>query len=259
MNCNSKMSIAYLPVNEDFRAEAKNTIKFDFMKQRFNTKENSIIVDRYVKMFDKRFLHFITQRQQRDLVILQYAMQFLLQQAEYNKKTFQCLQMSQAFNIENKHILVNDGVVPIDWKLNVLHLEQEISIMKTIHSFMQNTINKHANYCDEKTAKSLAGIDAKMEKIKRLYNKKNPIPRHKGLLGKHLELDSHILKDVDYAFALAKRIYECGGVIHEHCTGSGAVVFDVESADELNEHLVEKTKKRGLEVMTLGQLEQMLG
>ena len=138
------------------------------MKQRFNTKENSIIVDRYVKMFDKRFLHFITQRQQRDLVILQYAMQFLLQQAEYNKKTFQCLQMSQTFNIENKHILVNDGVVPIDWKLNVLHLEQEISIMKTIHSFMQNTINKHANYCDEKTAKSLAGIDAKMEKIKRL-------------------------------------------------------------------------------------------
>ena len=98
-----------------------------------------------------------------------------------------------------------------------------------------------------------------MEKIKRLYNKKNPIPRHKGLLGKHLELDSHILKDVDYAFALAKRIYDCGGVIHEHCTGSGAVVFDIESADELNEHLVEKIKKRGLEVMTLGQLEQMLG
>ena len=98
-----------------------------------------------------------------------------------------------------------------------------------------------------------------LEKIKRLYNKKNPIPRHKGLLGKHLELDGKILKDVDYAFELVKRIYDNGGVTHEHCTGSGAVVFDVESADELNEHLVEKIKKRGLEVMTLGQLEEMLG
>jgi hypothetical protein len=98
-----------------------------------------------------------------------------------------------------------------------------------------------------------------LEKIKRLYNKKNPIPRHKGLLGKHIELDGKILKDVDYAFELVKRIYDNGGISHEHCTGSGAVVFDVESADELNEHLVEKIKKRGLEVMTLGQLEQLLG
>ena len=91
------------------------------MKQGFSAKENGIIIDRYVKMFDKHFLNFITQRQQRDLAILQYVMQFLLQQAEFNKKDFQRLQMSSAFVIENKHIKVDDGIVPIDWKLNVLH------------------------------------------------------------------------------------------------------------------------------------------
>lgn len=138
------------------------------MRQKFSTKENSIIVDRYVKMFDKHFLHFITQRQQRDLAILQYAMQCLLQQAECSPKTFQRLQMSSAFAVEDKHIQVDDSIVPIDWKLNVLHLEQEIATMKSIHAFIRNVVVKHATNCDEKAAKNLAGIDAKMEKIKHL-------------------------------------------------------------------------------------------
>ena len=138
------------------------------MRQKFSTKENSIIVDRYVKMFDKHFLHFITQRQQRDLAILQYAMQCLLQKTECSRKDFQRLQMSSAFTVEDKHIQVDDSIVPIDWKLNVLHLEQEIATMKSIHSFIHNTITKHTTNCDEKTTKNLAGIDAKMEKIKKL-------------------------------------------------------------------------------------------
>lgn len=162
------MSIAYLPLDEDFRTEAQNTIKFDFMRQKFSIKENSIIIDRYVKMFDKHFLNFITQRQQRDLTILQYAMQFVLQHTECSQKDFQHLQMSSAFTVEDKHIHIDDGIVPIDWKLNVLHLEQEIAMMKSIHSFVQDVISKHATDCDEKAAKNLAGIDAKMEKIKKL-------------------------------------------------------------------------------------------
>ena len=161
------MSIAYLPVDEDFRTTEHNTIRFDFMKHRFSKRENGIIIDRYVKMFDKHFLHFITQRQQRDLAILQYAMQFLLQQAECNKKDFQRLQMSSAFTVEDKHIHVDNGIVPIDWKLNVLHLEQEISMMKSIHSFVQDVISKHATDCDERATKNLASIDAKMEKIRK--------------------------------------------------------------------------------------------
>lgn len=162
------MSIAYLPVDEDFRTEAQNTIRFDFMRQKFGTKENGIIIDRYVKMFDKHFLNFIAQRQQRDLAILQYATQFLLQQVECPQKTFQHLQMSSAFTIEDKHIQVEDSIIPIDWKLNILHLEQEIAMMKSIHSFTQNVIVKHATDCDERTTKNLSSINAKMEKIKHL-------------------------------------------------------------------------------------------
>lgn len=97
------------------------------------------------------------------------------------------------------------------------------------------------------------------EKIKRLFNKKNPMPRHKSLLGKHIELDGKILRDVDYAFALVKRIYDCGGIIHEHCTGSGLSVFDVEDVNELNPNLVKKIQNRGLEVVTLSGLEELLG
>ncbi len=138
------------------------------MKQRLSTKENGIIIDRYVKMFDKHFLNFITQRQQRDLAILQYAMQFLLQNTECSPKAFRQMQMSPAFTIEDKHIQIDDNIVPIDWKLNVLHLEQEIAIMKSIHSFIQDVISKHTTDCDEKAAKNLASINAKMEKIKRL-------------------------------------------------------------------------------------------
>lgn len=162
------MSIAYLPADENFRIKPQNTIRFDFIKQKFGTKENGIIIDRYVKMFDKHFLHFITQRQQRDLAILQYAMQFVLRHTECSRKDFQHLQMSSAFTVEDKHIQVDECIVPVDWKLNVLHLEQEIAIMKSIHAFIRNVIVKHATNCDEKAAKNLASIDAKMEKIKKL-------------------------------------------------------------------------------------------
>ena len=168
LNYSSKMSIAYLPIDGDFRTKAQNTIRFDFMKQRFSAKENGIIIDRYVKMFDKHFLNFITQRQQRDLAILQYVMQFLLQQTEFNKKDFQRLQMSPAFIIESKHIQVDASIVPIDWKLNVLHLEQEISEMKSIYSFIQNIVSKHTANRNERATKNLASIDTKMKKIKQL-------------------------------------------------------------------------------------------
>ena len=57
------------------------------------------------------------------------------------------------------------------------------------------------------------------EKIKRLYNKKSPMPRFKSLLGYRFELDRKIMHDVDEAFELVKRIYENGGMVCERITG----------------------------------------
>jgi hypothetical protein len=79
------------------------------------------------------------------------------------------------------------------------------------------------------------------------------------VLGERFELDGKILREVDDAFELVKRIYDNGGIVHEHCTGSGLCVFDVENVSELNENLVAKVQKRGLEVITLSDLESKLG
>ena len=216
------MSIAYLPKEDvSFENISKKMIKFDFTKQQQHSlQENNLIISHYTKMFDKHFLNFITQRQQRDLAILQYAMQFLLQQTECSKKNFQHLQMSSAFTIEDKHIHIDDGIVPVDWKLNVLHLEQEIATMKSIHAFMQNVVVKHATNRDEKAAKNLASINAKMEKIKKLtdeaimeritkgnecknyiYNKLHKLKRYEEILenaGFNIKLEEDYVKLREY-------------------------------------------------------------
>ncbi len=92
------------------------------------------------------------------------------------------------------------------------------------------------------------------EKIKRLYGKKSPMPHFKTVLGERFELDSKILRDVDFAFELVKQIYDNGGVTGEHLTGSGYEVF---KAMPNPEH-VKKIEKRGLKIMLLEELEGKL-
>ena len=90
------------------------------------------------------------------------------------------------------------------------------------------------------------------EKIKRLYNKRNPKPRYKKLVGQSFEFDSKLLKDVDLAFELIKKIYECGGMVCEHLTGSGSIIFVDEN---IPEGLAQKIAKRNLKIVTIEQLD----
>jgi DNA polymerase III epsilon subunit-like protein len=92
------------------------------------------------------------------------------------------------------------------------------------------------------------------EKIKRLYGKQSPMPRHKTVLGQKFELDHKILRDVDNAFELVKKIYDNGGITGEHLTGKGNAVF---ISMPHPEH-VKKLEKRGLKVMLLEELEALL-
>ena len=92
------------------------------------------------------------------------------------------------------------------------------------------------------------------EKIKRLYGKKSPMPHFKTVLGERFELDNKILRDVDSAFELVKKIYDNGGVTGEHLTASGYVVF----LGMPNAEHVKKIEKRGLKVMLLEELESRL-
>ena len=100
-----------------------------------------------------------------------------------------------------------------------------------------------------------------MEKIKRLYNKKSPMPRFKTVLGCRFELDRKIMHDVDDAFELVKRIYENGGMVTERITGrvpAGEKAYAVFTRVPDNPYILKKLKDRGLETMALDVLEGKL-
>ena len=92
------------------------------------------------------------------------------------------------------------------------------------------------------------------EKIKRLYGKTSPMPHFKTAAGMRFELDHKILRDVDSAFELVKRIYDNGGMTGEHLTGSGYAVFITRP----NPEHCKKIEKRGLKLMLLEELEGLL-
>ena len=100
-----------------------------------------------------------------------------------------------------------------------------------------------------------------MEKIKRLYNKKSPMPRFKTVLGCRFELDRKIMQYVDDAFELVKRIYENGGMVTERITGrvpAGEKAYAVFTRVPDNPYVLKKLKDRGLEAMALDVLEGKL-
>ena len=92
------------------------------------------------------------------------------------------------------------------------------------------------------------------EKIKRLYGKVSPMPHFKTVQGERFELDHKILRDVDGAFELVKKIYDNGGSTGEHLTGRGTAVLENEPHPELRK----KIEKRGLNIMLLEELEEKL-
>lgn len=88
------------------------------------------------------------------------------------------------------------------------------------------------------------------EKIRRLFNKKSPMPRFKSVFGQQFEIDGKILKDVDFAFGLVKQIYDNGGMVADHISVKGSVVFEEMPKNEV----VRKIQGRGLSVLLLDDL-----
>lgn len=93
------------------------------------------------------------------------------------------------------------------------------------------------------------------EKIARLYGKQSPKPHFKSLLGQKFELDKKVMKDVDFAFALVKRIYDNGGIVFEHLRGNGNIIFENMPQAE---H-VKKIEDRGLKIILLSDLLEKMG
>lgn len=93
------------------------------------------------------------------------------------------------------------------------------------------------------------------EKIARLYGKQSPKPHFKSLLGQKFELDKKVMKDVDFAFALVKRIYDNGGIVFEHLREKGNIIFENMPQAE---H-VKKIEDRGLKIILLSDLLEKMG
>lgn len=100
-----------------------------------------------------------------------------------------------------------------------------------------------------------------MEKIKRLYNKKSPMPRFKTVSQCRFEFDRKIFHDVDFALELVKKIYANGGIVSERITGhlpAGEKAFAVFKTIPDNAFVLKKLKDRGIEPMELGKLDNIL-
>ena len=93
-----------------------------------------------------------------------------------------------------------------------------------------------------------------LEKIKRMYGKKSPMPKFKTVAGQIFQLDHKILKDPVKALELIKKIYDNGGITGDRLTGKGTVVFEKKPHEEV----VKKIEKRGLLTITLEELEGKL-
>ena len=97
------------------------------------------------------------------------------------------------------------------------------------------------------------------EKIKRLYGKKSPMPHFKTVLGECFELDKKLLRDVDRAFELVKRIYDNGGMVNERINGTkDKTAFVVFETMPENPYILQKLKDRRLVPMSVKDLESKL-
>lgn len=93
-----------------------------------------------------------------------------------------------------------------------------------------------------------------LEKIKRLFGKKNPMPRYKTVLNQKFEINGKLLQDVDTSFELVKKIYENGGTTYEHLFGEGSIIFEKEPTPEIKNKIEQKSKK----ILLLEEIMQTL-
>lgn len=92
-------------------------------------------------------------------------------------------------------------------------------------------------------------------KIDKLINKKNAFAKNKPFFGKQFELDRGIYHDLEDAYEVVKTLYDEGGVVSQHISGKGYFVIK----DAISEKVREKYEKRGIEVVTLDKVKEMLG
>lgn len=94
-----------------------------------------------------------------------------------------------------------------------------------------------------------------MEKIKNLYDRKNPRYEYDSVLDMHFEFDKSVFKDTENSVKLARKIFNNGGILHRHLKpSSGYIVFAEKPAD----YQLENAGRRGLKTITVQELNSIL-
>ena len=136
----------------------------------YNTKIEDInmqVSNHLMKIFDNHYLNYISHRKQRDLIILNCFYKIILENAvKCDKNIKDKYELSDFFEIKNSHMEISNNLLPISLDENVLHLEKEIEILKTLEFAFSNIAEKHQDL------KQYLSIDKKMKKIKDLSDNK---------------------------------------------------------------------------------------
>ena len=136
----------------------------------YNTKIEDInmqVSNYLMKIFDNHYLNYISNRKQRDLIILNCFYKIILENAvKCDKNIKDKYELSDFFEVKNSHIEISNNLLPISLDENVLHLEKEIEILKTLEFAFSNIAEKHQDL------KQYLSIDKKMKKIKDLSDNK---------------------------------------------------------------------------------------
>ncbi len=93
------------------------------------------------------------------------------------------------------------------------------------------------------------------EQIRRMYNRKCPMPEKDTFGGKKFELSRKILRNPDQALELARRIYSRGGILCEGLNGPGALIVP---ENGLSSSARKRIEERGIEIIPAADFLKIL-
>lgn len=135
--------------------------KNDFVEEKIGAIKNYLF-----KMFDTHFLNFIAHRKIRDYAMVNEAIKLIVESGNFSKDVINDNKLSDFFVLEKNRLSILNDILPVNHKEQVLNIEREIEILKTIMKFYNDFSKQYLhNEID-------IHILSKMSKVKELTDEK---------------------------------------------------------------------------------------
>ena len=123
-----------------------------------------------LKFFDNCFLSYISNRKQRDLILINYFYQLMFDETKINKNVINDKKLSKLFSVKNGRFLIDEEVSEIfNMKEIVKELEHDMLLLKTMDMFFNDNIKikikKVINLNDDSAIERLTSSKELKEKI----------------------------------------------------------------------------------------------